>query len=219
MGLQFKLILCMECNQKSPLPCRIAFCRIYPNGAGIQADSVHGMQSEVALAKQNGTLQDGFCVAAIPTDYDMECNQRTHLSYRMTFCRMDSVHGKQSRVALVIQNGILQNKFSGAPIQPDYVHGMQAKVALAMQDVILQHGSSGAAIQADSVHGMQSKVALVIENGILQNRPSGAAIQADSAHGLQSGFALAMQNCILQNIHNGAAIQADPVHGMISKVA
>ena len=138
----------MECNQKSPLPCRIAFCRIYPNGAAIQADSVHGVQSEVALAKQNGTLQDGFCVAAIPTGYDMECNQRTHLSYRMTFCRMDSVHGKQSRVALVIRNGILLYGSSGTAIQADSVHGMQSKVALVMQNCILQNGFSWFAIQA-----------------------------------------------------------------------
>jgi hypothetical protein len=49
---------------------------------------------------------------------------------------------------------------------------MQAKVALVMQNVILQNRFSGAAIQADSVHGMQSDAALVTQNGILQNKSS-----------------------------------------------
>ena len=115
----------------------------------------------------------------------MECKQRSPLSYRMAFCRIDSVHGKQSKVALVTQNGILQYGPNGTAFQADPVHGMQSQVALAMQNGILQNGSSGAAIQIDSVHGMQSKVALAMQDGILQFRCCGAAIQADSAHGMQ----------------------------------
>ena len=51
----------------------------------------------------------------------------------------------------------------------DSVHGKHSKVALAMQNGILLYGPSGTAIQGDSVHGMQSKAALVMQNGILQN--------------------------------------------------
>ena len=65
----------------------------------------------------------------------------------------------QSKVALVMQNGILQNGFGVAAIQADSVHGMLPKAAPVMQDGILQFRCCGAAIQADSAHGMQLKIA------------------------------------------------------------
>ena len=68
------------------------------------------------------------------------------------------MHGKQSKVALVIQNGILLDRSSGAAIQADSVHGLQSKVAIVMPNGILQDRFSGAAIQADPVHGGESKV-------------------------------------------------------------
>ena len=55
-------------------------------------------------------------------------------------------------------NGILQNRFSGAPIQSDSMHVMQSEAALVMQNGILQNRFSGATIQGDSMHGMQSEV-------------------------------------------------------------
>ena len=47
------------------------------------------------------------------------------------------MHGMQSAAALVRQNGILQNRFSGAAIQCDSVHGMQLEAALVMHTGIL----------------------------------------------------------------------------------
>ena len=47
---------------------------------------------------------------------------------------------------------------------------MQSKVALVMQNGTLQNGFGVAAIQADSAHGMLPKAAPVMQDGILQFR-------------------------------------------------
>ena len=61
----------------------------------------------------------------------------------------------------------------GAATQCDSMHGMQSETAVVMQNGIQQNRFSGAAIQGDCMHGMQSETALVMQNGFLQNRFSG----------------------------------------------